>query len=83
MGLFISCEEATIICTKAQYNEASFLEKIKLSIHLLRCKVCGKFSKQNAKLTKVCNKHLPEKECSFTLTEAEKKAIKEKIAKSE
>lgn len=82
MGLFITCEETTIICTKAQYNEATFLEKVKLNIHLLTCKICGKFSKQNAQLTKVCDKHLPEKELKSTLSEAEKEAIKESINKT-
>lgn len=82
MGLFISCEEATMICTKIQYKEATFLEKVKLNIHLLTCKICGKFTKQNAQLTKVCDKHLHEKELKSMLSEAEKEAIKEKMNKA-
>lgn len=81
MGLFISCEEATIICTKAQYNEATFLEKIKLNIHLLTCKICGKFAKQNTQLTKVCDKHLLEKDCKPTLSEADKEVMKKELLK--
>ena len=54
MGKFIiSCDEATTICDKSQYGEASFFEKIKLSFHILICKICGKYSKQNAKMSKV------------------------------
>ncbi|MCK5400186.1 MAG: hypothetical protein KAJ28_01005 [Flavobacteriaceae bacterium] len=51
--LFISCDEASHNCDKSQYNEASFLEKIKLSIHLLYCQACRKYSKNNSKLSTV------------------------------
>lgn len=53
--LFISCDEAGHICDKSQYNEASLWTKIKLSIHLIYCKVCRKYSRDNAKLTKIIN----------------------------
>ena len=49
----LSCKEANHICDKSQYKEASFLEKIKLNIHLLYCDVCRKYSTRNAKLTKL------------------------------
>lgn len=48
----ISCDEATKICDKNQYGEASLLDKIKLNIHLFLCKKCGLYSKQNRILTK-------------------------------
>lgn len=47
----IPCNEANLVCDKSQYNECSFWEKLKLSIHLLRCKHCRKYSKKNAKLS--------------------------------
>ncbi len=50
--LFLKCEEANHVCDKSQYHEASFIEKIKLTIHLLYCRVCRKYTKNNAKLTK-------------------------------
>ncbi|CAL67827.1 hypothetical protein [Christiangramia forsetii] len=49
--LFVDCSEAATCCDKAQYEEADFLEKIKLTIHLMFCKTCRKFSKRNSKLT--------------------------------
>ncbi len=62
----ISCEEAAKICNKKQYKEATFLEKIKLTFHIIYCKTCSKFSKKNAELTTLCNKAplhcLPEQE---------------------
>ncbi|WP_010521616.1 hypothetical protein [Aquimarina agarivorans] len=50
--LFIPCDEAQHVCDKSQYNEATLLEKIKLSIHLIFCKVCQKYVSSNNKLTK-------------------------------
>ena len=40
----ISCDEATKICDKSQYKEASFLDKVKLNFHLILCKKCGKYT---------------------------------------
>ncbi len=80
--LFINCEEATIICTKNQYKEASFLEKIKLNIHLLRCKICGLYSKQNTKLSEVCNAHLRKPDCETKLSDTDKEGLKKKLAEA-
>jgi hypothetical protein len=50
-----SCKDVEIICTKAQYKEASFLEKIKIRLHLFFCKTCKTFSKKNTQLTSLCS----------------------------
>jgi len=50
----ISCEKAAVICNKTQYNEASFMEKLKLRFHLFMCKTCSAFTKKNTKLTALC-----------------------------
>ena len=49
--LFLKCDDANHVCDKSQYKEASFIEKIKLTFHLMYCKACRKYSKNNAKLT--------------------------------
>jgi len=54
--MFISCDEANHKCDKSQYNEASFWDKFKLSIHLMYCQACRKYSRNNAKLTKIIEK---------------------------
>ncbi len=51
--IFFSCDEASHTCDKTQYNEASFWEKIKLNIHLLYCRACREYSKNNTRLTKL------------------------------
>ena len=55
--LFISCDEATTICDKNQYGEASFVDKFKITIHTIMCKVCKCYSSQNVIMTKMFSNH--------------------------
>ncbi len=50
---FIPCEDANHVCDKSQYKEASFLEMIKLNLHLIYCGACKKYTANNAKLSKL------------------------------
>jgi hypothetical protein len=54
--LFISCHEAGHTCDKNQYKEATLLSKILLNIHLIYCRACREYSKNNLKLTKLMKK---------------------------
>ena len=78
---FINCDEATAICNKNQYKEASILEKIKLGTHLFICKKCGRYSKQNAIISNVCNKHLSKSVKNGTLSNKEKEELQLEITK--
>ena len=49
--LHLTCDEATTICDKSQYNEASFFEKIQLNLHFLGCKICRLYTKQNTRMS--------------------------------
>ena len=52
MNINKACEKANHVCDKSQYKEASFLEKVKLNLHLIFCKACRKYSSNNQKLSK-------------------------------
>ncbi|WOD42281.1 hypothetical protein [Hwangdonia lutea] len=52
MKIMMPCEEANHVCDKTQYKEATLWEKIILNIHLIYCRACRKYSKNNSKLTK-------------------------------
>ncbi|MGV6845943.1 MAG: hypothetical protein ACWA42_07445 [Lutibacter sp.] len=81
MGIKISCDEASKICDKNQYKEASLIEKIKLNIHLFLCKNCKLYSKQNKVLTKCIHgyeKNSPNKNCEC-LHDSEKKEMEQNI----
>ena len=78
----LTCDEATAICDKNQYGEASLWEKIKLNWHLLFCKYCSVYTQQNKILTEVFN--VEAKSCKSKknyLSEEEKQALKEKLSK--
>lgn len=78
----ITCDEATTICDKSQYGEASIYEKLQLNWHLFVCKVCALYSKQNRKMSQIlkvktnsCNK---DKIC---LSSKDKEDLKEQLSK--
>ncbi|CAM1367445.1 hypothetical protein [Tenacibaculum xiamenense] len=76
----ISCDEATTICDKAQYGEATTLEKIKLNMHVMFCKICRLYSKQNGILTGFYKKKATEcRAKKHLMTDEDKLALKEKI----
>ncbi|MDY0781266.1 hypothetical protein [Tenacibaculum sp. IB213877] len=84
MGNFfnIKCEEANHICNKAQYNEATFTEKMKLKWHLLVCKVCALYTKQNRVLTKAYKcKSVDIKNGTKCLKKKDKEILKEEFKK--
>lgn len=58
--ILIKCDEATSICDKNQYGEASSFDKIRLSIHNFLCHRCKLYTEQNKIMTKVFNVHLHE-----------------------
>ena len=75
-SIFIPCEEAGHNCDKNQYKEATFWQKVKLNIHLIYCRACREYSKNNVKLTK-----LTKKEDVDCLTNSEKEAMKASFSK--
>ena len=81
MKFIISCDEATTICDKNQYGEASFSEKMKLSFHLMFCKFCKTYSKQNGFMSKIFAHFAQNCESEHHLTEEEKEEMNQKLSK--
>lgn len=52
MWRIIKCDSACTTCDKVQYNEASFREKFCLVLHIIFCKSCREYVRNNRKLTK-------------------------------
>jgi outer membrane protein OmpA-like peptidoglycan-associated protein len=78
--IIINCDEATQICDKSQYCEASTFDKIKLSIHNFLCKKCHLYSEQNKIITKLFKVHIhPNKE---KLKPEEKEKLKQILEKN-
>jgi len=81
MKFMINCDEATAICDKSQYGEATIYDKIRLSYHLLVCKYCKTYSKQNNLMSQLFGKHLSPCDGSEKLTEEEKLELEKKLQK--
>jgi hypothetical protein len=76
----ITCDEATTICDKNQYGEATLLEKIKLNIHFIRCSICMKYTKQNMTLTKIYKGHAKScKSITHCMSNEDKLALKKQL----
>mgnify|MGYP000038252272 FL=1 len=81
-SLKITCDEATTICDKNQYGEASLMDKVKLNIHFIRCKICFKYTKQNLTLTKLYKGHARScKELKHCISPEDKEAMKKELEK--
>jgi hypothetical protein len=52
----ITCDQATTICDKSQYGNATIMEIIRLRFHFLGCKLCVIYTKQNNLLSKILNR---------------------------
>ena len=76
MSIFLKCEEANHTCDKNQYKEASFLEMIKLNIHVIFCKACREYSARNAKLTKFIKLNKVK-----TMSSQDKESLKQRLEK--
>ena len=79
----ISCDQATTICDKNQYGEASLLDKIKLNFHILFCSRCGLYSKQNFVMSKCYEVHRSKKDHEECCLEQHEKDQIEKEVKAE
>ncbi|MFD2529780.1 hypothetical protein [Polaribacter marinaquae] len=82
-SLKITCDEATAICDKNQYGEASIKELIKLNIHFIKCRICAKYTKQNMALSKLYKGYSKNcKSIKHCLSSEEKDALKNALEES-
>lgn len=52
--LFVDCNDARLICNKAQYKDANLWEIFKLQFHNAFCPKCRKHTANNNKLSSLC-----------------------------
>ena len=80
--ILVPCEEANHVCDKSQYKEASLWEKIKLSLHLIYCKACRKYTKNNKRLShsiKTSKVECLDKKCKDAMKKELEKALKDQL----
>ena len=76
---FINCDEATTICDKSQYDEASLYDKFRLSFHLALCKYCRQYTKQNHLMTGIFNNYATPCQSSGKMPEKDKQELELKL----
>lgn len=76
----LSCAEAEKVCTKAEYKEAGFIEKLRLKLHLYFCRTCNDYYHNNKKLSNLLKK-ADIKTCSSQEKEAFRNKIKNGTSK--
>ena len=80
--LRITDDEATAICDKNQYGEATFIELVKLNLHFLRSKDCYTYTKQNGILTRLYKGQAKScKSLEHCMPSADKEALKRELEK--
>ena len=52
----LNCAEAADVCTRSEYKEASFIERLRLRLHLYFCQNCRHYHDNNKKLTGLLKK---------------------------
>ena len=80
----ISCDEATLLSDKSQYENLDLSNQFKLKIHLFMCNPCNTYHKQNKIITEKINevKNFPTHHTSINrLSEEKKEIIKKEIDK--
>jgi len=80
--ILVPCKEANHVCDKIQYEEASFWEKIKLSMHLIYCRACRKYSINNNRLSntiKTSKVACLDKKCKDAMKKELDKAMKNQL----
>lgn len=82
--LKINCDQATTICDKNQYGEATVWDKVKLMIHFVSCKICSLYTEQNNLLTSFYqgNAHQCQSQ-KHRLSIQDKEALKKKLKEAD
>ncbi|MEE9349713.1 MAG: hypothetical protein V3U80_06670 [Flavobacteriaceae bacterium] len=78
--ILIKCNEATSICDKTQYGEASRFDKIRLLLHNFLCHRCKLYSEQNKLMTKIFKVN-KEKCTEHKLCTSDKEAMQDALDK--
>lgn len=50
----LTCKQVTRIVSQAQERPLSFMERLKLRLHLMMCKGCRNYNKQMSFIRKTC-----------------------------
>lgn len=78
----IPCEKATLLLTKQEFDTLTFREAINLRLHLMKCKYCRWFKKEDSLLTQTIlnnQKRIETQKLIYFLSSEKIEEIKKKI----
>lgn len=73
-----SCDKATLLLTKAEYEKLSMLENMRLKMHLMGCEFCRRYQEHNTFITQQYKVQKLDT-TKLKLSEEKKKEIRELI----
>jgi len=83
--LMLSCEEATMLITRSDFETLSSIKQFKLKMHLASCSMCRNFKKQSSIITSQVNvlkKELDANKMTIALSDDSKKNLQDLINKN-
>ena len=80
--MMISCDKATFYSDISQYKKLSVAEQVKFRSHLVSCKPCSDYHKQNKILSETIKKVSIDNANEIALSEGKKVEFKNEIEKN-
>ena len=50
-NMMLSCNTATLLITKGEYEKLGLMDELRLKMHLASCKLCRRFEEQTAEMS--------------------------------
>ena len=83
--LMLSCDEATLLITRSDFEQLSSIKQFKLKMHLASCSMCRNFKQQSSIITSQINvlkKDLDTNKMRIALSDDSKKNLQDLINKN-
>jgi len=83
--LMLSCDEATMLITRSDFEQLSSIKQFKLKMHLASCSMCRNFKQQSSIITSQVNilkKDLDTNKMRVALSDDSKKNLQDLINKN-
>ena len=83
--LMLSCDEATMLITRSDFEQLSSIKQFKLKMHLASCSMCRNFKHQSSIITSQVNvlkKELDSNKMTVALSDDSKKNLQDLINKN-
>jgi len=76
-GMMLSCDTATLLITKSEFEKLGCVDSIRLKMHLASCKFCRRFKEQSVEISHQIKKlsNIENTATAHTLSEEQKERL--------